>query len=70
MTSLMVDLTSGQTATGTESEAIQVEEEKKEAAPSIMSGEELDHLLIEIEKRQNSDAKAALNLIKLIFVSQ
>ena len=31
-----------------------------------MSPDELIHLLSEVEKKQNTDAKAALNLLKLI----
>ena len=31
-----------------------------------MSSEDLLHLIIEIEKRQNTDAKACLNLLKII----
>jgi len=53
MTSLLVDLTSD-------------ENPRKKPGKVPMSSEDLDHLLGEIEKKQNSDPRAALNLLQIV----
>lgn len=56
MTSFLVDLTEPATV-------------KKPLKKIVMSVEELNHLLSEVEKKQNCDPRAAQNLLKLIASS-
>ena len=55
MTSLLVDLTEDY-----------IPRKQNKPAKVLMSAEDLDHLLGEVEKKQNADARAALNLLQMI----
>ena len=56
MSAFLVDLTDPKTN----------KPEAKPPAIKLMSADDLLHLIAEIEKKQNADARAALNLLSLI----
>lgn len=68
MSAFLVDLTE---ESPTSKQAARQKQHQQIAKPTkqAMSSDELLHLIAEIEKRQNSDAKACLNLLKLISES-